>query len=509
MNIEISKRPPWVKRIPLLFCALALSYISACAINPATGDLDFVTVSEEGEIEKGRVENEKLIETTPMWQDEELLNYVDAVGQRVAKASDRPDLEYHFNIVDDDSVNAMALPGGYVYVFRGMLAHLRSEEELAAVLAHEVAHVTARHYVRQESSKVGKNVGDVVASIFSILTTGTTVLGDVSNLYSTAAYLGYGREHELEADQFGAKYLHNAGYDPQAMIKVIGFLKDHERFLKQKEKEQGQKARAYHGVFSSHPRNDQRLREVVTAAGRLDNESERIADIGDYRQKINGLVYGPNYELNFGKKQDPRRFIHSNLGFTVLMPEGWVADNQQKEIIFAPTEGQASLSMTVKALPMNRQLRQFTPTMPPDEYIRNELNIPLLQKSEAFSQYGVIGHMGLVQEEDEGFLTRIAVIYQANRVYVFTGKIQTQAEGVDYDQMFVDTIRTFRPVVVFNNKNLKTRKIKYVRANENTTFAALARLSPIKRFAEEELRLLNGYYPAGEPRNGEWIKIIE
>jgi len=117
--------------------------------------------------------------------------------------------------------------------------------------------------------------------------------------------------------------------------------------------------------------------------------------------------------------------------------------------------------------------------------------------------------MGLKDSDGESFPERVAVIYQANRVYIFTGTIATQEDGVNYDEMFVNTVRTFRPVRVANPQNLKSQKIHYVKANENTTFAALARLSPIKQYAEEELRLLNGYYPSGEPKPGEWIKIVQ
>jgi predicted Zn-dependent protease len=479
--------------------AIILPGLNSCAVNPATGGVDFVTMSEEGEVKLGKEKHEELIEGNPLYDNEKLADYINAVGQRVAKTSDRPDLEFHFTLLDQPEVNAFALPGGYVYITRGIVTYLKSEEELAAVLAHEVAHITARHHVRSESSRLGKNVGDVFASILSVLTTGTNVLGDVSNLYSTAAYLGYGREHELEADQFGARYLHSAGYDPQAMVKVIGVLKDQERFSRAKEKDRGGKTRAYHGVFSTHPRNDQRLREVVNAAGEL-TEGERIADIGNFREITEGVVFGVNYELSFGKKDDPRRFTHRNLGFTLLMPEGWVADNQQNEIIFAPPEKQSKLTMEVKRLTAN---------VAPDEFIRRELNIPLLKKSEPFTQHGLIGHMGLKDGEGESFPERIAVIYQANRVYVFTGTIATQEDGVNYDEMFVNTVRSFRPVRVANPQNLKSRKIHYVKANERTTFAALAKLSPIGRYAEEELRLINGYYPSGEPRNGEWIKIVQ
>ncbi|MEX1032006.1 MAG: M48 family metalloprotease [Cellvibrionaceae bacterium] len=469
-------------------------------MNPATGEADFVLMSESREIEIGKEMHEKLMASAPVYDSEELQAYVNEIGQKIAQRADRPDLSYTFTIIDSPDINAFALPGGFVYINRGLIGYLQSEAQLAAVLAHEIGHITARHGVRRDSAQKGAGVGTGILSVLSVLTTGTNVVGDVAGLYASAAVMGYGREMELEADRFGAQYLYTSGYDPQAMVEVIGVLKDHERFMRLKAQDQGQKRQTYHGVFSSHPRNDQRLREVVDAAGKLEYNPEALAEATIFRQKTEGLVFGENYDTRVPQTPDPRRYIHRNLGFTLLFPEGWEATNERTAIIAAPADSSAQLKIEIDRLQGN---------LGPGEYIRRELGINLLSKSQPISQFGLIGHTGIKRAASgEDHPERIAVLYQANRVYIFTGSINQPKDEVDYDALFMDSIRTFQPARVSNAGNAKSKTIHYVRANENTTFAALARLSGVGRYAEEELRLLNNYYPVGEPKAGEWIKII-
>ena len=193
---------------------------SACSVNPATGSADIVTMSQSSEIELGREMHEKILATTPIYKDEKLQQYIERIGKEIALKSDRPELTYHFTVIDEQNINAFAIPGGYIYVNRGLLAYLKTEAQLAAVIAHEIAHITARHSVRQDAARKGAGF----LSILTILTTGNAVLTDMSSLWSSAAVKGYGREMELEADQFGAVYMHRAGYDPNAMLDTLGCL---------------------------------------------------------------------------------------------------------------------------------------------------------------------------------------------------------------------------------------------------------------------------------------------
>ncbi len=479
------------------FLALTLLSVTSCSINPATGSPELVTMSEEKEIKIGRDMHEKILESTPIYQDEKLQAYVEEVGRKVAATSDRPELEYHFTIIDSPDINAFALPGGYIYINRGLMGYLNNEAELAAVLAHEVAHVTARHAVRQKTAQTGAGV----LSVLSVLTTGSTVVGDVTSLWSTAAVLGYGREMELEADSFGAQYLFNAGYDPQAMVDVIGVLKDQERFARYRAREEGKKPKSYHGVFSTHPRNDQRLRGVIAKAGTLSEEQKGITNESKFREKINGLIYGVNYDLIAGKPSDTNRYTHSRLGFTLVFPDKWEVENKRSAIVGTADDKSATLTLEVTRLKEK---------LPPDEYIMQRLGVNLLTRSEPLKQYGLIGHTGIKRADaKDPHPTRMAVFYQGSRVYLFTGKIAEPAADVDYDDLFVSAIRSFRPTRSAKRPTPKAKAIRFVKANDKTTFALLAKHVRIGRYSEEQLRLLNGYYPRGEPKPGEWIKIVQ
>jgi len=475
--------------------ATLIAAIAGCAFNPATNRPDLVLMSEDKEIKIGREMHEKLVESTPIYKDPVLTAYVNHVGQKVAAASDRPDLEYHFTIIDSQDINAFALPGGYIYINRGLLTYLHSEAEMAAVLAHEIGHVTARHAVRQKTAATGAGV----ASVLSVLVTGSGVVGDVANLWSTAAVKGYGRDMELEADRFGAQYMYNAGYDPQAMINVIGLLKDQEIFARRRARIEGKKPQTYHGVFSTHPRNDIRLQEVVEAAGKLP-EDHKITKIEYYREKTDGLVYGQNVQ-----QSDKNRYNHKRLGFSLLFPEDWKVENQRSAIVGTAPDSKATITIKVDQRKNNQ---------PADMALREVYKVRDLEQGEELNQYRLEGHTGRLPSAGEADPDRVAVIYYGSRQYILEGRINdasaTDAESLNqYDNLFLSSIRSFRPLRKTDIVQPDIKRVRYVKANDKTTFASLARHMEIGEYAEEQLRLLNGYYPRGEPKPGEWIKIVQ
>jgi predicted Zn-dependent protease len=212
-----------------LFAALlCLELLASCAVNPVTGRQNFVMMSESEEVLTGKKGDEEVRKQYGIYDNPALQRYVDEVGQRIAQKSHRGNLEYHFTVVDSPEINAFALPGGYIYITRGIMAYLNSEAELAAVLGHEIGHVTARHGVQQYSASMAASIGVALGSILVPELRGGAQ--DLLNLLSNALISGYGREHELEADRLGAEYLARAGYNPQAMVKVVGILKDQELF---------------------------------------------------------------------------------------------------------------------------------------------------------------------------------------------------------------------------------------------------------------------------------------
>ena len=175
-----------------LFLSLIFFLVIGCSVNPVTGKQDFVIISESQEIQMGREYNAQILRQNPVYQDQELQDYVQTIGQSLAAKSHRPNLVYRFTVIDSPDINAFALPGGYIYINRGLMSYLSSEEELAAVLGHEIGHVTARHSVQQYSQS--QLMGILSAAIE--INAGRTA-GNIANLASGALLSGYGRDMEL------------------------------------------------------------------------------------------------------------------------------------------------------------------------------------------------------------------------------------------------------------------------------------------------------------------------
>jgi predicted Zn-dependent protease len=474
---------------------LTLTIVSSCAINPATGRGNLVLMGEEGEKEIGAEEHQKVLDSMPLYEDEELLAYVTRVGNDIARVSHRDDLEYHFTIIDSPEINAFALPAGYVYVNRGLLTFINTEAELAAVLAHEIGHITARHAVVQHARTGLANVASTVGGLVTAVATGSGYIGsqisEVTSLWAQTGLSGFGREAELEADTLGAEYLYNAGYDPAAMIDVITVLKNQEDFNRRVSGQGG----GYHGLFATHPRNDTRLQEAISNVGKLDTDQIVEVDEEAFRENINGLAVGATQGSQ--SQDDRNRYYQTLLGYTLVFPSEWDI-SETTTTVQALGIDKDSLSIEVQRIQDNIEPRVF---------IREKLGITNLQKSEPLSQYRLIGHTGTV--ESAGGLERIAVIYLGPRAYIFRGKIANTDKAEEIDGELLASIRTFRAIQrnqAFPGSELR---IKYVQASEFFDFATVARTSKIPNYPEQTLRLLNGYYPSGSPEEGDWIKLVE
>lgn len=456
-------------------------------------------VAESALEKEGHKAYEEILQGAPIYQDEKLVNYVKALGQKIVAVSSKPDAEFTFDVIDDETINAFALPGGYIFIHRGLIGYLNSEAELAAVLAHEVAHVTRRHHSRQRNAAAGSQFA---AAVLGILTRSGDV-AEAGALWGQAVVSGFGREMELEADESGADYLYKAGYDPQAMIDVVALLKDNERLQKKKDKVRGKKTRNYHGLFATHPRNDKRLREVIARAGQLPEQPDAELNVTPFRIATDGMIWGKHY----GSRAVPENIYQDEKrAFRVTIPPGWAFTAAGTGIEGKKEDESARMTVMVKA----RTLES------PSDYIKNQLiknqrNIPLLKKSEPLRQNRLQGHTGMVPGNHGD--KRLAVIYYGRNAYIFEGEIldagASKKDVAALDDEMMAAIRSFRPVSKRALAGRQSRTIRYVKATSTTTFARLAQYLKLGQFGEEDLRVINGYYPRGEPKPGEWIKIIK
>lgn len=488
-------------RIPktaILACMLCmLPFLTSCAVNPATGSTNLVLMSESREKEIGLEEHEKVLSSMPLFEDEELLNYVREVGNKAAAVSHRPDLEYTFNIIDSPEINAFALPGGYVYVNRGLLTFMNSEAELAAVLSHEIGHITARHAVQQQARGRIAQTAATVGGFVTAVATGSGYVGnqisEVASIWAQSGLSGFGREHELEADSLAAEYLVKAGYDPAAMIDVITVLKNQEDFNRLV----SGNSQGYHGLFATHPRNDTRLQQAIAQVGSISGNEITEVDNTKFRQSLDGLVIGQSQRSQTADTRN--RYYQALLGYTVVFPDAWQID-ETTTTVTASNAGQGSIHIEAQRIQENIEPRLF---------IRDKMGIEALQKSEKLEQYRLLGHTGIAVSPETGNPVRVAAIYLGPRVFTFRAEITNSAAVEEIDEQLLATIRTFRAIQRGETAAGTEAKIKFVQASEFFDFSVVAQSSRIANYPEETLRLLNGYYPRGTPEAGEWIKLIE
>jgi predicted Zn-dependent protease len=484
---------PVARIAALTAVTVLLATLQACAVNPATGSPNLVMMSQNRELEIGKEEHEKVIASMRVVQDQALNAYVNEVGQRVAATSHRPDLTYTFTVIDSPEINAFALPGGYVYINRGLLLYLKSEDELAAVLAHEVGHITARHAIQQQARGRLGNAAATVGGVVAAVATGSGYIGSelmqIGSIWAAAGVSGFGRENELEADSLGAEYLYNAGYNPRAMIDVLSVLKNQEDFNVRV----AQRQPTYHGLFTTHPRNDIRLQQAVAQAGVLDAANMRESDPSVFRRHMEGMLWGENTAA----RSDRNRYYQDLLSYTMVFPDNWAISETPTTVLASSPDGSATLRVETTRMQQNKE---------PRLYVRENLGIEL-QRSEALSQNRLIGYTG-VHTNAAGREERLAVIYLGARVFVFRGEIQNAEQAAELDRLLLSSIRTFRAIQTNERSSAGSLRVRYVQVTEGFDWRALAAASPVREHPEETLRLLNGYYPIGNPRVGEWIKIL-
>ena len=331
---------------------------------------------------------------------------------------------------------------------------------------------------------------------------GSADLAGLANYAGAALVSGYGRDQELEADRLGAEYLVKTGYSPGHMVDVVRLLKNQELIEIQRAREEKRKPRVYHGVFASHPDNDLRLHEVVATAEKvkIGGADARDPERDKYLRTIEGLPMGTSRAQGSLKGN---RFYHANLGMTIVFPSGWQVENRADRLIATSPNKESIIQMQTQAPPPNTGPREFLSRM-------------LAQYSAGQAQpievNGLQGYTTIVRSARTDFgvvPARYAVIYYNNLAYIFAAASKGSAGTPSADPLFMSTIKTFRRLKQNEFAQAEPYKIKIVRASENTRMADLAKQSPLPKYAEQQLRLLNDLYPDKEPKPGQLIKIVE
>jgi predicted Zn-dependent protease len=293
-----------------------LLVLSACATNPATGKRQIALISEQQEIAMGQEADQQVQQQLGLYPDRELQEYVNRVGQKLAAASERPNLPWTFRVVDDPVVNAFALPGGHIFVTRGLLTHLTSEAELASVIGHEIGHVTARHSVEQMSKAQLAQIG---------LIAGMIVKPELANYADLATqglqlmFLKFSRDDERQADDLGLRYMYQQNYDPREMPQVF-------ETLRRVSSQQGNGR--IPGWLLTHPTEEERIRTISSKVAKLD-ASNRTVNREGYVSKLDNVIFGQNPREGYFVGNT---FIQPELGIQITFPQGWKTSNEKQAV---------------------------------------------------------------------------------------------------------------------------------------------------------------------------------
>lgn len=315
--------------------------IAGCARNPATGKNELMLVSESQEIQMGTEYDKEVVASIGLYPDPALQTYIQNLGTRLAATSERTKLPWTFRVVDDPAVNAFAVPGGYIYVTRGILAHLNSEAELAGVVGHEIGHVTARHTASQMSKQQLAGLGLVIGSIAS-----STVerYAGIAGQALSILFLKFSRDDENQADELGLRYMGRANYDPRQMAPIFNMLS---------------RVGASSGGgrlpewLSTHPDPGNRLQHINTMISRLPQDfAGTVVNREQYERRLDGMIFGMNPREGFFKGT---QFFHPEMKFRIAFPGDWKTFNGKQAVAAMSPQQDAVIELTLVQQPSAAQ----------------------------------------------------------------------------------------------------------------------------------------------------------
>lgn len=448
----------------------------------------FMSPADEAQI--GREEHPKILaEFGGAYSDPAITSYVDSIGQFLVQTTETPDAPFTFTVLNSPIVNAFALPGGYVYVTRGLLALAGSEAELAGVIAHEIGHVTARHGADRAGNNVLANLGLTVLGIVS----GSQLVNKVGQLGTFAVLQSHSREDEFEADQRGVKYLVRAGFDPNAMSSFLAKLHAHSRL---EAKIKGVSPDEGFGFFATHPRTPDRVERAVQLA-KVQKVREPIIGQEIYFKKIDGLLFGSDETQGFIKGQ---RFVHPVLRFEFTVPDGFNILNGETSVI-AKGPGGSALQFD-SADRNNATVESYLR----DKWARGEI----LSRIESIRINGMPAATAILnpdRESSEAIIRLVVIGFNSKLVYRFMFATP-RALPENMRRSFEHTALSFRRLNEMEAKQNQPLKLGFHQVVPGDTPQKLSARMAVGKFKLEKFKVLNGLSGNEALSIGNWAKLI-
>ena len=485
-----------MKKFALISClTVTLFTFNNCARNPVTGKKQVVFMSEAQELAMGQQADPQIIAQFGLYEDPALQTFINEKGRAMAAISHRPGIQYNFRVIDSEVLNAFAVPGGYVYFTRGIMAHFNDEAQFAGVLGHETGHITARHSVAQQRNQLLGQIG-VIAGV--VLAPNLAQFAESASQGLGLLFLKFGRDDERQADQLGVEYSSKIGYDATHMA---SFFKTLER--------QGAKSGAGEipEFLSTHPNPGDREATVGKLAAEWKaklNLANPMVNRNNYLKRIDGLVYGEDPKQGFLENSI---FYHPVLKFQFPVPRGWNYQNTPQRVQMAPQDGKALMFMT------------FAPGATLQEAASKALQGYGLQPVES-REVTVNGLRALAvvadpapaqgqqqQQQAQSLRTLSYFILYGQSVYHIMG-LSALVDFNNYVQYFSNTMENFRPLTDPAKLNKKPERVRIRTVNAATTLEQALRNNNVPAARMEELSILNGMLLTDRVPQGMMIKVI-
>jgi len=480
-----------MKKYIAISCLIAtVSLFTDCAKNPVTGRKQVVLMSQEQEIAMGKEADPQIIAQFGLYEDTAIQNLLVSKGKQMAAISHRPQLEHSFRVLNSEVVNAFAVPGGYVYFTRGIMAHFNSEADFAGVLGHEIGHIAYRHSVAQQRNAVLGQLGIMV---------GVIIDPDLARFAEAASQglqlllLKYSRDAERESDQLGVEYSSKIGYDARQMAL---FFKTLER------QSVGSEAGELPEFLSTHPNPADRYVSVNTLADdwrKKLNLTNPTVNRNVYLRKIEGLVYGEDPREGY---REQNMFYHPVLKFQFPIPANWNYQNTPQRVQMAPKDGKALMMLMLapgnslqEAANTITQQYKLTPVETRNTTVNGLQAIYLLADQQP-------------QQQDQPTLRTLSYIIQYNgNIYHLIG-VSTITDFNNYAASFNNTMQSFRPLTDPVKLNKKPQRIRIRNVGSSMTLSQFLIQNNVAGARLEEHAILNGMQLTDNVTQGTLIKII-
>jgi predicted Zn-dependent protease len=472
----------------LNFCSVfILLTLTACAINPVTGKKQIVLMSEAQEVAMGQQADPEIVSFFGLYEDPQLQEFITATGNDMAAISHRPKLAYEFKIVDSPVINAFAVPGGFVYFTRGIMAHFNNEAEFAGVLGHEIGHVTARHSVIQQRNQLFGQLG-LLAGVLLV-----PQLGEFTEPLSQGmqlALLKFGRDAERQSDKLGVDYSSQIGYDATEMASFFETLE------RQQEDSGSSEVPPF---LSTHPSPEERNTTVEKLAMDWQQKSEMTEfkiNRDSYLRKIDGLIVGEDPKQGFVENST---FYHPVLKIQFPIPTSWKHQNTPQQFQMAPIEGNAVMTLTLAS---GATLEEAS------DAVLEKYSLTLVEsKKETIN--GMPAVTMVAEQKQEATTTRVlsSLIQFEGNIFSLMG-VSDLSKFASYEPVFLNTIRNFKELRDSEKLNRKPDSIKIKTIPQQMTLQEAFQNfgMPSDRF--EELALLNGMQLTDQLSKGMLIKVV-